>query len=340
MAWQRTVPGLIAAIAFAHLSLASDAAAQQKPDKITIGYLNLVNAQLVTKALALHEKEMGVPIEWVKFGSGGDVNRGVAASQLAFGGVGNPPATLGVGRGLAYKGIFVLNMLGPVESLVVRTSKNIEKPQDLIGKTMAAPFGSTTHYLTIAYLRAAGVDPNSVKLLDMAPSDAVAAWLRGDIDAAYVWEPSLNKMVASGGKILMDSATMAKQGYPTWDVAVVMDDVAAKYPDLVAKFVKSECAGVDYWLKKPDETAAIIAKELSLPLEDATRMMQGTTMVPCSQQLSADYLGSSQAKGKFVDTLISTATFLTDQKRLPKVEARATYEDFVQPKFLEAAIGK
>jgi taurine transport system substrate-binding protein len=332
MAWTRTVIALFASVAFA-----ASASAQQKPDKIVIGYLNLVNAQLVAKGLGLHEKEMGVPIEWVKFGSGGDVNRAVAAGQLSFGGVGNPPATIGAGRGLPYKGIFVLNMLGPVESLAVRTSKGIEKAQDLIGKTMAAPFGSTTHYLTIAYLRENSVDPTSVKLLDMAPSDAAAAWIRGDIDAAYVWEPTLNKMVQNGGKILMDSGTMASRGFPTWDIAVVMDDFAAKYPDFVTKFVKSECAAVDYWLKNPKETAAIIAKELSLAVEDAERMMKGTGMVPCSKQSTEAYLGTSKAKGKFVDTLIATATFLTDQKRLPKVEPRTTYEDFIVPKYLEAA---
>jgi taurine transport system substrate-binding protein len=322
------------------LALAPAAFAQQKPDKVVIGYLNLVNAQLVTKSLGLHEKEMGVPIEWVKFGSGGDVNRAVAANQLSFGGVGNPPATIGAGRGLGYKGIFVLNMLGPVESLVVRENKNITKAQDLVGKNAAAPFGSTTHYLIIAYLRGAGVDPTAVKLLDMSPSDAAAAWIRGDIDAAYVWEPSLNRMVQNGGKILMDSGTMAARGYPTWDISVVMDDFAAKYPDLVTKFVKSECAAVDFWLKKPEETAAIIAKELSLPVDDARRMMQGTEVVPCGKQLTEGYLGTSKAKGKFVDTLVATATFLTDQKRLPKVEARQKYEEFVVPKYVEAVVGK
>src|SRR5271166_6518684 len=333
MTWKRIPLGVMALLAFA-----SGASAQDKPDKIVIGYLNLVNAQLVTKALGLHEKELGVPVQWVKFGSGGDVNNAVAAKQLSFGGVGNPPASIGIGRGLGYKGIFVLNMLGPVESLVLRTSKGIEKPQDLVGKTMAAPFGSTTHYLTIAYLRGAGVDPTTVKLLDMSPSDAAAAWIRGDIDAAYVWEPSLNKMVQNGGSILMDSRTMAVRGFPTWDIAVVMEDFAAKYPDLVTKFVKSECAAVDYWLNKPEETAAIIAKELSLSLEDAGRMMKGTEMVPCAKQLGADYLGTSQAKGRFVDALMSTATFLTDQKRLPKVGARQTYEDFITPGYLESAV--
>ena len=104
----------------------------------------------------------------------------------------------------------------------------------------------------------------------------------------------------------------------------------------MTKFVKSECAAADYWLSKPTETAAIIAKELSLPLEDASRMMKGTEIVPCDKQLGAEYLGTSKTKGKFVDTLVSTATFLADQKRLPKVEPRQTYEEFIVPKYLEA----
>ena len=59
MICKRALLAMLASAALAHA-----ASAQQKPDKVTIGYLNLVNAQLVTKALGLHEKEMGVPIEW------------------------------------------------------------------------------------------------------------------------------------------------------------------------------------------------------------------------------------------------------------------------------------
>src|SRR3954471_10692903 len=110
------------ALALSALLLAASATAQEAPPAITIGYLNLVNAQLVAKGLGLHEKEFGVPVKWVKFGSGGDVNRAVAADQLDFGGVGNPPAAIGVTRELAYEGIFVLNMLGAVEGLVGRKS--------------------------------------------------------------------------------------------------------------------------------------------------------------------------------------------------------------------------
>jgi len=313
--------------------------AQDKPENITIGYLNLVNAQLLAKGLGLHEKEFGVPVKWVKFGSGGDVNRAFTANQLDFGGVGNPPASIGITRDLPYEGIFVLNMLGPVEALAVRQSKNIKSIKDLAGKTVAAPFGSTTHYLLLTAFNEAGLNPADVKLLDLNPSDAAAAWLRGDIDAAYIWEPNLDKLVQSGGAILVNSGDLAQRGYPTWDISVVTKDFSAKHPDYVTKFVKSECQAIDYWISKPEESAQIIARELSLPVEDARRMIKGTHMVPCADQVKPGYLGSSTQKGKFVDTLVSTATFLKEQKRLPAIKERKAYESFINPSYIEKHLG-
>lgn len=320
------------------LALAVPAAlpAADKPDSITIGYLNLVNAQLVTKHLGLHGKEMpGVHIEYIKVGGGGDMLRAIAAEQVDFGGLGNPPAAIGATRGLPIQGLFVLNMLGAVEGMVVRESAGIESLEDLKGRRVAAPFGATTHYLLLNALRDAGIDPAEMELIDLRPSDIVAAWTRGDIDAAYFWEPNLDKTVKRGGRIMLHSGIMADRGYPTWDVGVVMNEFAEQYPDYVRKFVKAECAGIDFWLENPEKTAEIIAEELSLPLEDATRMMQGTTMVPCDEQLTAQYIGTADAKGQFADTLHATAEFLFAQKRLPKVLSREAFADFLNPSYLE-----
>lgn len=314
--------------------------AQTKPPAVTIGFLNLVNAQLLAKGLGLHEKEMGVPVKWIKFGGGGDVNRAVAADQLDFGSIGNPPSSIGITRDLAYEGILVLNMLGAVESLVVRQSKNITSLKDLVGKVVAAPFGTTTHYLLLTALRDASVNATEVKILDMSPQDAFAAWMRKDIDAAYVWEPALGRMVQSDGRLMLGSDEMAKRGYPTWDISVVMRSFASKYPDLVVKFIKSECEAIEFWNKKPDESAAIIAKELSLTLEEAKRMMKGTGMVPCADQLKDAYLGTSVKKGKFVDTLVATATFLKEQNRLPLVKDRSAYDAFINPSYIERYLKK
>jgi taurine transport system substrate-binding protein len=328
-------------VAAATIALSAAAQAADAPAKVTIGYLNLVNAQLVTKHLGLISKEMpGVEIKYIKIGGGGDMLRVIAGNEVDFGGLGNPPTAIGVTRGLPIQGILVLNMLDYVESLVVRTSKDIKSIKDLKGKTVAAPFGATTHYMLLQALSNEGVDPASMKILDLAPADIASAWVRGDLDAAWFWEPNLDKAVKNGGNILMTSGDMARRGYPTWDIGVVMNDFAAKHPDYVLKFVKAECAGIDFWLKNPDKTAEIIADELSLPLADATRMMKGTEMVPCDQQVTAKYLGSSSAKGQFVDTLLATADFLVKQDRLPKAPPRKDFETFLAPSYVEKAVAK
>jgi taurine transport system substrate-binding protein len=310
--------------------------AADAPSSIRVGYVDLINAQVLAKALHLTEKAVHLPVTWVKFGSGGDLNRAVAAGQIDFGGVGNPPATIGIARGLPYKGIFVLDVLGPVESLVARP--DITSIKDLKGKTIATPFGSTSHYELIAALAGAGLNPADAKILDMDPPDAFAAWTRKDIDAAYLWEPVLGKMVASGGKILVDSGTMAKRGYPTWDVGVVMQDFAAKYPAVVVDYLKAECQAIDYWHQHANEAAALISKELNVPLAETAHEMTGTTMIPCHEQLTEGYLGTSAHKGKFVATLVATAKFLESQHRLPAVKDDSIYGDFIDPSFLETAV--
>src|SRR3546814_2375529 len=90
---------------------------------------------------------------WVPFETGGQVNAAIAAGRIDFGAVGTPPAAAGISAGLPYRGLFILNMLGSVEGLVVRADLPISAPTDLSGKRIAVPFGSTSYYLLLSLLR-------------------------------------------------------------------------------------------------------------------------------------------------------------------------------------------
>jgi taurine transport system substrate-binding protein len=330
---------ILSAVTALGLSIGAAQAQAAAPEEVTIGYLNLVNAQLVTKSLGLVQKEMpGVKINYINVGGGGDMLRAIAGDQVDFGGLGNPPTAIGVTRDLPIQGIMVLNMLDYVEAMAVRTSANIKRLEDLKGKTIAAPFGSTTHYLLMNALNDEGIDPASMNIIDLRPNDIALAWFRGDIDAAWFWEPALGRVLEGDANLFMTSGMMTSRGYPTWDVGVVMNDFAEKYPDYVEKFVRAECKGIDFWLNNPAETAEIIAKELQLDLPDAARMMKGTKMVSCDDQLTAEYIGDSNKRGQFVDTLLSTSTFLFEQKRLPNVPSRETFENFLVPGYLESVV--
>ncbi|EYB39512.1 signal peptidase I, partial [Escherichia coli] len=57
--------------------------------------------------------------------------------------------------------------LGNSEALVVK--KTISKPEDLIGKRIAVPFISTTHYSLLAALKHWGIKPGQVEIVNLQP---------------------------------------------------------------------------------------------------------------------------------------------------------------------------
>lgn len=304
------------------------------PAEVRIGYLKLANAQLVAKAQGLHEKAMCVPVRWIGFETGGQVNAAMAAGQIDFGAMGGPPASVGVTKGLGYRGILLLNLLQGVEGLVVRSA--IATPADLAGKRIATPFGSTSHYLLNVLLKQTGQSPDGVSLLNMTPDQAAAAWTAGQIDAAYVWEPAIGRMTAQGGRILIDNADMADRGFPMWDIAVVSDTFASTYPDLVASYVRSECAAIDFWLLDPEVTAAAVASELDLPPAEAKRMIAGIGVVSCSQQTNPAYFGDTMTPGKLPRSIYDMAVFLRDSGLTQSLAEPADYEALIDTRYLAA----
>jgi taurine transport system substrate-binding protein len=305
-----------------------------RPAEVRIGYLKLANAQLIAKAQGLHEEAMCVPVRWIGFETGGQVNAAIGAGQIDFGAMGGPPASVGVTRRLGYRGILLLNMLQGVEGLAVRPT--IATPADLAGKQIATPFGSTSHCLLSVLLKQAGLSTASVSLRDMTPGQAAAAWTAGQIDGAYVWEPALGRMVAQGGTILVDNAEMADRGYPMWDISVVSDAFARNYPDFVASYVRSECAAIDAWRTDAEATAAGVASELSLSLEEARRMVRGTGVVPCSQQTDPAYLGDASTPGALSRSIYDMAVFLRDNGRTQSLAQPADYEALIDTRYLVA----
>ena len=221
---------------------------------------------------------------------------------------------------------------------MIKKGKGITAVKDLVGKKVAAPFGSTTHYSLLGAFKVFGVDAAKVKILDMQPPDMMAAWQRGDLDAGYVWEPTLKKMVDAGGEIILTSRTMAQKGYLTGDVAVVRKAFADKYPQLVVKYLQVQIKGVDLWNKNPKEAAAAVGKAFNIPADEAEREMKTLVWVTGQQQLSDAYLGTTAKRGKFAKVLKETADFLVSQKTIKSAPDLAAFEKAVNPSYLEKAL--
>ncbi|MFF0743541.1 glycine betaine ABC transporter substrate-binding protein [Streptomyces sp. NPDC004111] len=292
---------------------------------VRIAYQAIPNADLVVKNQRLLEKALpDVSVKWVKFDSGGDVNTAVIAGSVDLGLAGSSPVTKGLSKPLdiPYKVLWIHDLIGDNEALVAK--KGIGTVKDLAGKKVATPFGSTSHYSLLAALDAAGVPAGEVEVLDLQPQDALAAWKRGDIDAAYVWTPTLDDLTKDG-KVLTTSRKVADAGRPTADLGIVTDAFAKGHPEIVTAWLKAQDQAVSQAKADPAKAAESIGKELNISPADARRQLGQLVLLTAKEQAGPDYLGRPGAPGKLAANLRDAAGFLKGQKA---VDAVAPLTDF------------
>lgn len=307
------------------------------PEVVNIGTQQMPNDEGIAKAKGYFEEELGVKVNLVEFDSGKDVNNALISGSIDFGLLGSSPATLGVANESDVEIIWIHEVLGKVESLVVKNGSNINSPEGLVGKKVVTPFASTAHYSLLNALKINGINEADIELLDMQPADIYAAWQRGDIDAAYVWEPTLANLLEDG-KILLSSEDMAARGVITSNVEVVRKEFSEKYPDLVTKYIKALDKSVKLYNEKQDEAVNVIADALQISEKDALSQMQGSIWLTAEEQLDSKYFGTSDSKGELVNSLKDTANFLFAQKNITSVPEDSVFEKSVNPKYIEESI--
>lgn len=307
------------------------AGASSTPEKITIAYQAIPNGDLIVKNQRWLEQAFpDTEIEWKLFDSGGSVNEAFAAGSVDIGLAGSSPVARGLSTPIAYQVPWIHDVIGSAEALVVRD--DIASVEDLRGKKIAAPLASTTHYSLLAVLDRAGLSEQDVEVIDAEPDDIYAAWSRGDIDGAYVWNPNLARIVDDGGRILVTSEELAAEGKTTYDLAVVSDEFASQYPDALATWVAQQDRAVELYDTSPDEAAAAVAAELNIEPDEALAQMRGLIFVRAAEQAGAEYLGGGVGRALF-----ATAEFNERLGQIPDVQPESAYLDAVTTQFVEAA---
>ncbi|MET0335222.1 MAG: taurine ABC transporter substrate-binding protein, partial [Rhizobacter sp.] len=280
-------------------------------------------------------KATGRTIEWRKFESGAEVITAVASGDIQIGYVGSSPLAAAASRELPIETIFIAAEIGSAEALVVRNAAGITKPADLIGKKIAVPFVSTTHYSLLAALKHWKIDPKKVTILNLRPTEITAAWQRGDIDGAYVWDPALGKIKADG-KVLATSTEVAKWGAPTFDAWIVRKDFAEKHPEFVAQFVRVTGEAYAAYRAAPksygadSQHAAKIAKLTGAAVADVPELLAGSKFPTLAEQASPALLG-----GGTVKAIADTSAFLKEQGKIDKL--LPSYAAYVSTKPVKTA---
>ena len=325
-------------LAVAGLALAANMSALAQTKEVTFAHQDmLVPLRTIMESGEL-EKATGYKINWRMFGGGGDVIRAMASGDVQMGEAGSSPIAAAASQGQDIKLFWILDDIADAEALIARKSSGINSMKDLKGKKVATPFVSTSHYQLMVGMKLAGVDPKSVNVMNMRPPEIAAAWERGDIDAAFIWDPVLSK-IKGDGKTIATSGSIGKQGYPTFDGLVVDAKWAAKNEAFMVALVKALAkADNDYrnnaakWTADSPQVKAI-AKWTKADAKDVPPSMLLYKFPNLQEQASATWLGGGAAKA-----IHDTAVFLKEQGRVK--DLKPDYGAFVTTTYVKQAMAK
>lgn len=316
----------------------STASTQEVPERVRVGIQLLTATDIIAKQRGWAEELLGVPVEWVTFDSGRDAVLALGAGGVDMSLVGSAPAAFGMSSGVDAEVAWIFNLLGENEALVVRPDSGISTLEDLASKTLAVPFGSTTHYDMLQALDTVGLSEQDVTLLDMDPNTMVAAFERGDIDGGWVWFPALEGLFNAGGTKIFDALDMANAGFPTADLLLVNREFGASYPDTVARYVATLNRGVLLDRDDPDAAAQTMVDEFGIDLETAQTAMTQVRRLAAREQLDPTYLGTSEDVGAMADALMNQAQFLRDQGIISESYDLDFYRERVNPGYVEMSL--
>ncbi len=210
----------------------------------------------------------GVKIEEQVFTAGPLEIEAVFGNQVDIGFIGPGPAVNGFlkSHGSALKVIAGASSGGT--SLVVRNDSGIGAIGGLAGKRVAVPQTGGTQDISLRHaLQAAGLNSTdkggTVHVLPNAPADTLTLFVKKELDAAWIAEPWVSRLVKEGnGRILQDERDLWPGRKFATAVVIVRSRFLQAHPDLVAKFLEAHVETVDWIAAHKEEATAVVGERL------------------------------------------------------------------------------
>ena len=253
----------------------------------------------------------------------------------AISGVGNPPVVGAIGTNTGVDVVIAQSF--DDDGLVV--PKTITLPAQLAGKSVAVLVGSSEDYELRGWLELEHLTA-SVKVIGFTSEQAAAAaYLAGDVTAAYVAGGPELQLEQKGGHVLTDAPAIAKQGIPGINVVAVSQRLVHTDPALVQKYVCAEVQATR--LFTGPQGARYLTQSAKVQGVPGNLIVQATRsypFIPLDQQLH--WLGSAtgDVNSPIVKAYVLTGQFLVGQGRLTAAPTASAVASHIDPEFIKNAL--
>ncbi|HEY3514377.1 MAG TPA: aliphatic sulfonate ABC transporter substrate-binding protein [Kribbella sp.] len=214
--------------------------------------------------------------------------------------------------------VIAINTLGNADRVIARSGTT--SIDQLRGKTVGVPEGTSGDMILTLALEKAGMTKNDVKVVNMDASTIVSAFASKKIDAAGFWYPAIatiKKQVPDLTELAKNSDFESQVSFPTAFVAG--NDVVSGQQDKTTKTIAVLRDAIAYRSANPDKSIELTAKMLNMPV-DQVKADAGNVKV-----LSLDELDAKTKDGTIDKWLNGMADYFVQAGKLKKKTEAKTY---------------
>jgi ABC-type nitrate/sulfonate/bicarbonate transport system substrate-binding protein len=225
----------------------------------------------------------GFAVEWRFIGKSMDRLNAISSGEAQFASLGEIAMLSAMAQGNErFYWVGNQDIAPGFEGLVAQPG--IEGFDDLRGKRIGFPFGSSVELTCRMLLHQNGLDPDrDVRLVNLEVGDVPAVFRAGNVDAALVWEPGFSQLKAVDGAVVLgmdtDTPVFSRFGTMTGpDVLVIGRGWADADPDRARRFLAAYFEALQWVDANPKEAAelvqgAYIQQDLELIRENIGRFI-------------------------------------------------------------------
>jgi sulfonate transport system substrate-binding protein len=156
-------------------------------------------------------KKLPFKADWSDFTSGPPMLQAMGSGSVDIGAVGDAPPIFAAAGGSKVAVVAATVANPDAAALLVPKGSTVTSVAQLKGKSIAVSEGSSANYHLLAVLKNAGLSVKDVKIDNLQPPQALAAFASGHVAAWDIWSPFIEQaQVQHGAKVLINGASIGK----------------------------------------------------------------------------------------------------------------------------------
>ena len=265
--WSVIFAGIVGAASLLIVGILVNSDENTHENKIRVAYFPNINhaIPIIGMEKGTFENQIGnnTVIEPILFDAGPQVIESIFAGSIDIAYVGPGPAINGFLKSENHNVKILSGAASGGASFIVHPNSKIESVADFEGKRIAAPqIGNTQDISLRNYLSENGLKPaekgGSVIVLNISNPDIYTLFAKGDIDAAWVPEPTATILVQQlDGKRLFNEEELWPDNRFASVLLIAREEYVKQNPDVINKWLEAHQQTVNWINSNPEQTRII-----------------------------------------------------------------------------------